>query len=94
MIQYTHHLFKRGDRMSKQDLELEAIISQINEVLNEIKEEQKNEQKIIEEKHKVNMQKFAKLIEFTKIQDMTNQVFERRIAKIEAILFEALNMKY
>ena len=94
MIKYSYHLFERGDRMSKQDLELEAIISEINEIVNEIKEEQKNEQKMIEEKHKVNMQKFAKLIEFTKIQDMTNQVFERRIATIEAILYEALNMKY
>ena len=80
--------------MSKQDLQLEAIVSEINEVVNEIKEEQKNEQKMIEDKHKVNMQKFAKLIEFTKIQDMTNQVFEKRIATIEAILYEAFNMKY
>ena len=38
--------------------------------------------------HKVNMQKFAKLIEYNKIADMTNTVFEKRIASIEKLLYE------
>ena len=70
--------------------ELEAIITQINELLNEIKNEQKNLQKTIENNHKVNMQKFSKLLEYNKIEDMTNTVFERRIARIENLLCEVL----
>ena len=57
--------------------ELEAIITQINELLNEIKNEQKNMQKTIENNHKVNMQKFSKLLEYNKIADMPTTVFAR-----------------
>ena len=39
-------------------VELEALIAQINELLNEIKNEQKNIQEVIQNNHKVNMQKF------------------------------------
>ena len=79
--------------MSKNDSEketLEALITQINELLNEIKNEQKNMQKTIENNHKVNMQKFSKLLEYNEIADMTNTVFERRIARIENLLCDAL----
>lgn len=69
---------------------LEALITQINELLNEIKNEQKNMQKTIENNHKVNMQKFSKLLEYNEIADMTNTVFERRIARIENLLCDAL----
>ena len=41
-----------------------------------------------EQNHKVNMQKFSKLIEYDEICDMTNKVFERRISSIEALLYE------
>lgn len=68
--------------------ELEALIAQINELLIEIKDEQKNMQKTITSNHKVNMQKFSKLIEYNKIADMTNTVFEKRIASIESLLYE------
>lgn len=68
--------------------ELEALIAQINELLNEIRNEQKNMQKTITSNHKVNMQKFSKLIEYNKIADMTNTVFEKRIASIESLLYE------
>lgn len=68
--------------------ELEALIAQINELLIEIKDEQKNMQKTITSNHKVNMQKFSKLIEYNKIADMTNAVFEKRIASIESLLYE------
>lgn len=77
--------------MSKMDSNketLEALIAQINELLNEIKEEQKNTQETITKNHKVNMQKFNKLIEFNKIVDMTNTVFEKRISSIEKLLYE------
>ena len=47
-------------------------------------------QKTIENNHKVNMQKFSKLLEYNKIADMTNTVFERRIARIESLLCDAL----
>ncbi len=72
----------------KDDTELTTLIKEINEVLYEIKNEQIKQGKIIEKNHKVNMQKFSKLIEFNEIMDMTNQVFERRISSIEALLYE------
>ena len=68
--------------------ELEALIAQINELLVEIKNEQKSMQKTITNNHKVNMQKFSKLIEYNKIADMTNTVFEKRIASIENLLYD------
>lgn len=67
---------------------LEELIVEVNALLNEIKKEQINMQKMIEQKHKVNMQKFQKLITYTEISDMTNQIFERRISSIEKLLYE------
>lgn len=72
----------------KEDVELVTLIEEINKVLKEIKDEQINQRKILIKNHKVNMQKFSKLIEFNEIMDMTNQVFERRISSIEALLYE------
>lgn len=72
----------------KEDVELVTLIEEINEVLKEIKNEQVNQRKMLIKNHKVNMQKFSKLIEFSEIMDMTNQVFERRISSIEALLYE------
>lgn len=77
--------------MFKNDSEketLEALIAQINELLNEIKNEQANMKQMINNNHKVNMQKFDRLIEFNEICDMTNTVFERRISSIENLLYE------
>ena len=77
--------------MSKNDSEketLETLITQINELLNEIKNEQKNMRMTLENNHKVNMQKFSKLIEYDKISDMTNTLFERRLESIEKLLYE------
>jgi len=73
---------------SKKDTTLEELILEINEVLNEIKKEQVNVQKMVEQNHKVNMKKFSKLLEYNEISDMTNQVFEKRIASIEKLLYE------
>lgn len=67
---------------------LETLILQINELLNEIKEEQIKLKKDVANNHKTNMQKFSKLIEYTKIADMTNTVFEQRISSIEKLLYE------
>lgn len=67
---------------------LETLISQINELLNGIKEEQIKLKKDVANNHKTNMQKFSKLIEYTKIADMTNTVFEQRISSIEKLLYE------
>ena len=72
----------------KEDVELVTLIEEINEVLKEIKDEQVNQRKMLIKNHKVSMQKFSKLIEFNEIMDMTNQVFERRISSIEALLYE------
>ena len=67
---------------------LETLIAEVNELLVELKEEQKNMKLTIDKYHKVNMQKFSKLIEYTKIADMTNTVFEKRISSIEKLLYE------
>ena len=67
---------------------LEELIIRLNGLLNEIKIEQKNLKKTINTNHKVNMQKFAKLIDYSEISDMTNTIFERRIASIEKLLYE------
>ena len=72
----------------KEDVELVTLIEEIDEVLKEIKIEQVNQRKMLIKNHKVNMQKFSKMIEFSEIMDMTNQVFERRISSIEALLYE------
>ncbi len=74
--------------LSKKDKTLEELIIEINAVLEGIKKEQINVKKMTEQNHKVNMQKFSKLIEYNEICDMTNQVFEKRISSIEALLYE------
>lgn len=75
--------------MSKQeDVDLVKVITEINEVLNEIKNEQINVKKMVEQNHKVNMQKFSKIFEYNQINDMTNKVFEKRIYSIEKLLYE------
>ncbi len=67
---------------------LETLIAQINELLNEIKEEQLKLKKDVANNHRINMQKFSKIIEYTKIADMTNTVFEKRISSIEKLLYD------
>ena len=75
------------------DLTLKQLITEINVLLNEIKNEQLEITKNIEKNHKVNMQKFSKLIEFNEICDMTNQVFERRLSAIERKLNSIIEKK-
>ncbi len=75
------------------DLTLKQLITEINVLLNELKNEQIEITKNIEKNHKVNMQKFSKLIEFNEICDMTNQVFERRLSAIESKLNSIIEKK-
>ena len=70
------------------DVELEKLIIQTNEILKEIRDEQHNTKAIIEQNHKVNMKKFSKLLEYNEINDMINQVFEKRICSIEKLLYD------
>ena len=72
------------------DLTLNQLITEINVLLNELKKEQIEMSKKVENNHKVNMQKFSKLIEFNEICDMTNQIFEKRISNIENALQKIL----
>ena len=44
--------------------------------------------KEVQNNHKVNMRKFAKLIEYNEILDMTNTLFEKRLSSIEKLLYE------
>lgn len=73
---------------NKSDIDLEQVIAEINGVLEEIKNEQTIGRKTMEQNHKVIMQKFSKIIEYNKINDMTNQIFEKRISNIEKLLYE------
>lgn len=72
----------------KKETTLEELIVEINELLDEIKDDQINIKKMIEQNHKINMKKFQKIIDYTEISDMTNQIFERRISSIEKLLYE------
>ncbi len=69
---------------------LEALITQVQELLNEVKNEQKNLTKQMEKHHKVTMKKLDKLREFDEIVDMTNIVFENRFSNIEQALTKLL----
>ena len=72
------------------DLTLNQLITEINVLL---KKEQIEMSKKVENNHKVNMQKFSKLIEFNEICDMTNQIFERRLYAIENKLNSIIEKK-
>ena len=63
--------------------EIESLVKEIKGLLNEVLKEQINLRKDVELKHIVTMKKLDKINEYNKISDMTNQVFERRIANIE-----------
>ena len=75
-------------KMDSNEETLEALIAQINELLSEIKNEQKNLKEAVANNHKVNMQKFSKLLEYDEILDMTNTIFEKRLSSIEKLLYE------
>lgn len=58
----------------------------MEELLREIRNEQIKLEEKLDKYHKINMKKFAKIREFNEINDMTNQVFEKRISNIEHLL--------
>ena len=74
--------------MSNDEMEFKETLKEINELLDVIKNEQLKQEKNIQNNHKINMQKFSKLLEYNEISDMTNKVFEKRIANIEKILYD------
>ena len=78
---------------NKEECVLNQLNAEIIELLNEIKNEQRKLSNKVENNHKVNMQKFARIIEFNEIVDMTNKVFERRISNIENKLNKILENK-
>ena len=69
---------------------LESLIEAINELLNEVRKEQIMENKNAEKRHKACMHNLSKLREYSKIADMTNQIFEKRISNIENALQKIL----
>lgn len=75
------------------NLTLKQLITEIEGILNEIKNEQTKISNNVEKNHKINMQKFSKLIEFNEICDMTNQIFERRLSAIEGKLNSIIEKK-
>ncbi len=78
---------------NKEECVLNQLNAEIIELLNEIKNEQRKLSNKVENNHKVNMKKFARIIEFNEIVDMTNKVFERRISNIENKLNKILENK-
>ena len=65
---------------------LESLIAAIQELLYELKNDQTIMQNELSKHHKVTMHKLQKLKEFNEITDMTNQIFEKRLSKIEQSL--------
>ena len=62
---------------------LEQLIESIKEDINELKYHQINELMLIHKNHITYMKKLEKLQEFAKIEDMTNQLLEKRLVEIE-----------
>lgn len=62
---------------------LEEQIKEINTALKELQYNQNEELQLLQKNHAANMQKLGKIHEYNKIADMTNQVFEKRLAGIE-----------
>lgn len=70
---------------------LEALISEVKELLNEVRNEQVSNKQEMVRHHKVTMRKLDKLREFEEIADMTNIVFEKRFSNIEQALVKILS---
>ncbi|MCR5146296.1 MAG: hypothetical protein K6B70_02985 [Clostridia bacterium] len=62
---------------------LEQQIVAMNVAINEIKNNQLEIKELLHKNHITYMKKLDKLQEFNKILDMTNKVFEKRLAEIE-----------
>lgn len=62
---------------------LEKQIKELNEILKEVKYNQEEEIMLLKKNHATNMKKLDKLQEYSKIADMTNQLFEKRLLGME-----------
>lgn len=79
-------VFLRGD--SLKDFELENLLKEVKELLIEVKKEQKNVVEDIPVYYKTNADKLNKIIEFCKVADVVNRTSEKRISKIEKLLYD------
>lgn len=70
---------------------LEALITEIQELLYELKNDQIMMQNELKKHHKATMHKLQKIKDFNEIADMTNQIFEKRLSNIEQVLKERKN---
>lgn len=76
---------------NRKNQRLEALITEIQELLYELKNDQIIMQNEFKKHHKVTMQKLQKIKDFNEITDMTNQIFEKRLSNIEKTLKERKN---
>lgn len=70
---------------------LEEQIEELNKTLKELQYNQTEEIILLQKNHATNMKKLDKLQEYNKISDMTNQVFEKRLAGIEKAIKQLNN---
>lgn len=66
-----------------EDANVQNQIGEIKMILKEIKDEQQKMENMIQKNYSVVMKKLMKLQEYNQIEDMTNQIFERRLCSIE-----------
>ena len=70
------------------DFELENLLKEVKELLIEIKKKKKNVVEDIPLYYKANADKVDKIIEFCKVADVINRTSEKRISKIEKLLYD------
>lgn len=74
--------------MPKEGICLQNQIGEIYTILNEIKEEQQKTKTMLQKNYAVVMKKLSKLQEYNQIDDMTNQVFDRRLCGMEEAIIK------
>ena len=79
--------------MEEKNPETNYQIGEIYELLNELKQEQTNLSENLQKNFEIIMNKLMKMQDYSKITDMTNQVFEMRMSNIEDLLFKISSMK-
>ena len=79
--------------MEKKESLTNYQIQELYVLINEIKNEQQNLSADLQKKFAVLMNKFMKMQDYHKIEDMTNQVFEMRLSNIEDLLFKLTSNK-
>lgn len=74
--------------MPKEGICLQNQIGEIYAILNEIKEEQQKTNTTLQKNYAVVMKKLSKLQEYNQIDDMTNQVFDKRLCGMEEAIIK------